>query len=137
MMLARLALGGVLRRVAPSRALLACITIGLAGAALMLGSRGVTGAATGTFLLGAGFAATFPVVLGFVGERHPRLSGTPFGIVLVMALTGGMLFPWATGVLGATQGLRTSFLLVPAALVLLALLVTLVARRAAIAPVAG
>jgi fucose permease len=137
MMLARLALGGVLRRVAPARALLGCIAIALVGAALMLGSRGVTGAATGTFLLGAGFAATFPVVLGFVGERHPRLSGTAFGIVLVMALTGGMLFPWATGVLGATQGLRTSFLLVPAALVLLALLVTLVTRRAAIAPAAG
>lgn len=137
LMLARLALGGLLRRVAPARALLGCIAVGLVGALLMLGSRGVASAAAGTFLLGVGFAATFPVVLGFVGERHPSLSGTAFSIVFVMALTGGMLFPWATGVVGATQGLRTSFLLVPGALVLLGLLVTFVGRRQAVAPAAG
>jgi hypothetical protein len=54
-----------------------------------------------------------------------------------MALTGGMLFPWATGVVGATQGLRTSFLLIPSALVVLALLVPLVSRRLAAVPAAG
>ena len=137
MMLARLVLGSLLRRVAPARALLACIGIGLVGALLMLVSHTVAVAAAGTFLLGAGFAATFPVVLGFVGERHPHLSGTAFSLVLVMALTGGMLFPWVTGVVGASQGLRASFWIVPAGLVVLALLVTLVSRRAAVAPAAG
>ena len=137
LMLARLVLGHLLRRVPPTRALLGCIAIGLVGALLMLGSRGVATAAAGTFLLGVGFAATFPVVLGFVGERYPDLSGTAFSIVFVMALTGGMLLPWATGVVGSTQGLRTSFLLVPSALVLLALLVTFVSRHRAVAPAAG
>ena len=137
MMLARLVLGGVLHRVAPIRALLACIGLALAGALLMLVSSTVPAAAAGTFLLGAGFAATFPVVLGFVGERHPRLSGTAFSLVLVMALTGGMILPWATGVIGATQGLRASFWIVPAGLVALATLVTVVSRRAAVAPAAG
>ena len=35
---------------------------------------------------------------------------------LVMALTGGMLLPYLTGVLGSTYGLRASLLIVPAAL---------------------
>ena len=137
MMLARLALGSVLRYTTPARALIGCVTIGLLGAALMLGSQSVVTAATGTFLLGVGFAASFPVVLGFVGERHPDSAGTAFSIVLVMALTGGMLLPWATGVIGAAQGLRTSFLVVPIGLVTLASLVTFSTRRRAAPAVTG
>jgi fucose permease len=137
MMLARFALGTFLRTIALRRQLLGCITLGLIGTRLMLGSRGVTGAAIGTFLLGVGFAATFPVVLSFVGERYPALSGTAFSIVFVMALTGGMIIPWLTGVIGAAHGLRTSFMIIPTALVLLAVMFTLVTRRRAVAPTAS
>jgi MFS transporter, FHS family, glucose/mannose:H+ symporter len=122
MMLARLVLGVVLRRTQPVRALLACIGIGLLGSALLLGSRGLVPAAAGVFLLGVGFAATFPVILGLVGDRYAHLSGTAFSIAFVMALTGGMLMPYLTGVLGARYGLRTSFLIVPVALVGIVLL---------------
>jgi MFS transporter, FHS family, glucose/mannose:H+ symporter len=117
MMLARLVLGAVLRRTSPVRALLACISVALVGSFLMIGSRGLALAAAGVFLLGVGFAATFPVILGFVGDRYAHLSGTAFSIVFVMALTGGMLMPYVTGVLGGRYGLRTSFLVVPIALV--------------------
>jgi fucose permease len=68
-------------------------------------------------------------VLGFVGDRHTQLSGTAFSIVIVMALTGGMLLPWLTGVLGAAYGLRGSFTIVPVALVLLAALLGIVGGR--------
>jgi FHS family glucose/mannose:H+ symporter-like MFS transporter len=128
MMLARLVLGGVLRRTSQVRALLACIAIALVGSFLMIGSRGLAAAAVGVFLLGAGFAATFPVILGFVGDRYTQLSGTAFSIVFVIALSGGMVLPYLTGVLGATRGLRTSFLVVPAALVGIVLLLGLRAR---------
>jgi FHS family glucose/mannose:H+ symporter-like MFS transporter len=125
MMLARLVLGAVLRRTPPMRALLACIGIALVGSFLMIGSRSLTPAALGVFLLGVGFAATFPVILGFVGDRYARLSGTAFSIAFVMALTGGMVMPYLTGVLGGRYGLRTSFLVVPIALVgIVVLLVT-------------
>jgi fucose permease len=137
MMLARLALGGLLRRVAPARALLGCVALALAGSLVMLGTRTAVVAAVGSFLIGAGFAATFPVVLGWVGERHPRLSGTAIGIALVIALCGGMALPWAAGVVGASRGLRTSFLIVPTALVLLATLVVLANRRSAVVRAAG
>ena len=131
LMLARLALGAVLRRAAPGRVLLACLGLAFAGAALLLGTRTLGAAAAGVFLLGAGLSATFPVVLGFVGDRYAQLSGTAFSVVIVMALTGGMLLPFATGALGATHGLRGSFLIVPAALLLLAALLTVVSRRLA------
>ena len=129
MMLARLLLGTTLRRVAPARALWTCLALALTGAALLLATRSAPPAALGIFILGAGFAATFPVVLGFVGDRYAALSGTAFSVVLVMALTGGMLLPWLTGVLGSEYGLRASFLIVPAALVGLAALFAIERRR--------
>lgn len=129
MMLARLALGTVLRDVMPSRALTSCIALGLAGSALLLSARSVTGAALGVLLLGAGFSATFPVVLSYVSERYPHLSGTAFSVVLVMALTGGMVLPYVTGVLGGAYGLRTSFLIVPGALLALGTLLSILVRQ--------
>jgi fucose permease len=129
MMLGRLALGSALRRVPPARVLLGCIAIGFAGALVLIVTRDPSLAALGVFLIGLGFAATFPVVLGFVGDRWAELSGTAFSIVMVMALTGGMILPWLTGVLGASYGLRGSFAIVPVALILLSLLLGIVAAR--------
>jgi FHS family glucose/mannose:H+ symporter-like MFS transporter len=129
MMLARLVLGVVLGRTSAVRALLVGIGVALVGSFLMIGSRSLGAAATGVFLLGVGFAATFPVVLGFVGDRYPNLSGTAFSIAFVMALTGGMVLPYVTGVLGASYGLRTSFLVVPIALVGIVVLLGVVRRR--------
>ena len=129
LMLARLALGSVLKRVAPTRVLLGCIAVGVVGAATLILARDASVAALGVFLLGVGLAATFPVVLGFAGDRYAELSGTAFSVVIVMALTGGMLLPWLTGVLGATYGLRGSFVIVPVALVLLSVLLAIVASR--------
>ena len=132
MMTARLALGSLLKRMDAGRVLLSCIALALAGAALLLGPRGLGAAAVGVFLLGAGLSATFPVVLGFVADRYTRLSGTAFSMVIVMALTGGMVLPFTTGALGARYGMRGSFLVVPAALVLLGALLVLVSRRLAV-----
>ena len=132
MMLARIALGSALRRVAPTRVLFACLATAFLGAMLLILTRNVALAAVGVFLLGCGFAATFPVVLGFVGDRYTDLSGTAFSIVIVMALTGGMLLPYLTGVLGASYGLRGSFAIVPVALVLLSVLLVVSTRRSVV-----
>lgn len=129
MMLARLVLGSLLRRRAGAQVLFGCIGIALAGALLLVATRSVAVAAAGVFLLGVGFAATYPVVLGFVGDRYAQLSGTAFSLVVSIALVGGMFFPYAAGVFGNMYGLRGSFMVVPAALVVLAGLLTVVARR--------
>jgi len=39
----------------------------------------------------------YPAVLGLAGSRFPAHSGTVFGVLFTMALTGGMTRPWVTG----------------------------------------
>ena len=134
MMLARTTLGLTLRRFAPTRILFGCITIGVAGALTVVTTHNAAVAALGVFVIGVGFSATFPLVLGLVADRYTDLSGTAFSVVMVMALTGGMTLPYLTGVVGASYGLRVSFLIVPAALVLLAILLSVVGSRSNPAP---
>lgn len=134
MMLARLALGALLGRVSPTRALYAGIATAFLGSWLLRAAREPGPAAAGIVLVGGGFAAAFPVVLSLVGDRYAGLSGTAFSIALAMALAGGMLLPYLTGVLGQAYGLRTSFLIVPAGLAVQALLLAAALRRAAPAP---
>jgi MFS transporter, FHS family, glucose/mannose:H+ symporter len=133
---ARLLLGWLLRHVAPARVLLASMAIALAGALTLIlaTSPGLAGA--GVFLTGAGFAAVFPVILGYVGDRYAELSGTAFSFVLVMALVGGSTLPYVTGVLGGAFGLRPSFLIVPAGLCAAALVFLIVRRRLTSVPAA-
>ena len=47
-------------------------------------------AIVGPALIGAGLAAVFPVVLGYVGDRYPQQSGTAFSTIFVVALLGNM-----------------------------------------------
>ena len=129
MMLARLALGTILKSVPPIRALYVCLSVGLIGSAVLLLTKSVSAASIGVFMLGIGFAATFPAVLGLVGDRYAELSGTAFSLVIAMALCGGMLLPWLAGVVGASYGMRGSFLIVPIAILILATLLGILPRR--------
>src|SRR5256885_11397835 len=60
----------------------------------LVSSRNVGVVAAAIFVLGCGFAAVFPVMFGFVGDRYADLSGTALSIVMVMALVGGTLMPY-------------------------------------------
>jgi MFS transporter, FHS family, glucose/mannose:H+ symporter len=131
---ARLVLGWVLRRVPPVRVLFASMALALAGALTLIGATTPALAGAGVFLTGAGFAAVFPVILGYVGDRYAEISGTAFSFVLVMALAGGSTLPYVTGVLGQTFGLRPSLLIVPAGLCAGALVFMIVRRRLTTAP---
>ena len=129
MMLGRMAMGRALRIFAPMRLLRTCLTVGFAGALLFLASHHPVLAAVGVFLIGLGFSATFPTVLGIVGDRYASLSGTAFGIVMVMALAGGTTLPFVAGVSSAALGLRAALMIVPIALVLLVTVLTLAQAR--------
>lgn len=131
---ARLVLGWLLRRVSPVIVLLTSMGLALVGALTLIGSTTPALAAAGVFLTGAGFAAVFPVVLGYVGDRYAEMSGSAFSFVLVMALVGGSTLPYATGVLGQAFGLRPSLLIVPAGLCAAALVFMIVRPRLTAAP---
>jgi len=129
MMLGRLAMTAALRVLSPMRLLRTCLTVGVLGALLFLTSHHPVVAALGVFVIGLGFSATFPTVLGIVGDRYASLSGTAFSVVMVMALTGGTTFPFVAGVVSATAGLRISLMIIPIAIVLLLGVLTLAQAR--------
>jgi len=134
---ARVVLGWLLRRASGGAVLLSSLGVAFVGALILIGARGAVTAGAGTLLVGAGFAAVFPVVLGYVGDRYERVSGTAFGIVMVMALMGGTALPYLTGVLGDVFGLRPSLAIVPASLVCVALLFAIVRPRLGTGPMSG
>jgi fucose permease len=84
----RLVLGGLLKRISRKTVLVSSLAIATVGVLLLVVAPGLSGASVAMILIGMGFAAAFPVVLGIVGGLFPQLSGTAFGIALVIALTG-------------------------------------------------
>jgi fucose permease len=70
-----------------------------------------------------------------VGDRYAALTGTAFGLVIAMALVGGTVFPWLTGVLADVIGLRAALGMIPTALIAIAVLFA-AARRGLATPAA-
>jgi MFS transporter, FHS family, glucose/mannose:H+ symporter len=93
----RLVLGGLLKKIPQHVVLLAGYAVLLLGAVALWTTGSLAQSYVGLALLGVGFAAGFPVVLGYVGELYAKLSGTAFSIVLVLALTGNTLINYAVG----------------------------------------
>jgi len=135
MMLSRLVLTRLLRFMPETRVFPVFLLIALAGAALLLALNNALAAGLGLFLLGAGLAAGFPILLGFLGGLYQDLTGTAFSAAFVMALIGGSLLPFLTGLVGKWQGLQKSLMIVPMALVGQSLLFGLLRRRLAAAAV--
>jgi fucose permease len=131
---ARLVQGWLLTRVSSVTVLVSSLGIAFTGVLILIGARSSVAAGTGTLLAGAGFAAVFPVILGYVGDRYARLSGTAFGVVFVMALTGGTALPYVTGLLGDRFGLRPSLAIVLAGIVCVGALFAAVRPRLRIPP---
>ncbi len=128
LLVARLTLGVVLRRTSAMRVLFVSIAVSLASALLLVSSQSATTAAVGAFALGCGFAAMFPVVFGFVGDRYAELSGTALSLVMSMGLLGGMSLPYIAGVIGGARGMRAALLVVPIGLLLQGLLLPILSR---------
>jgi len=127
--LARLVLGYILKKISSMVVQFTSVGIAFVGALFMLFSNHLHLSIAGLFLLGCGFAAGYPVMLGYIGNLYPKLSGTAFSIVFVMALIGGMILPYLTGILGQSLGLRTSFIIIPISLCCLAILFGIVLKR--------
>jgi MFS transporter, FHS family, glucose/mannose:H+ symporter len=129
LMFARIVMGKILKKISPAPVLRVCIGIAIAGSLLLISAQNLTFAIPGLILTGIGFAACFPIILAYVGEAYSKLSGTAFSVVLVMALAGGMTYPYVTGILGNSYGLRASFVIIPISLVVMLVVFGLVINR--------
>jgi fucose permease len=114
LMLARLVLGRILLRLR-GEILIRSSALAVATCLILLTTVHSAAVAAGlSVLLGASMAAIFPTVLGIAGGRYRHCSGTVFGILIGIALLGGMTVPWIAGRLAAAHGIRSA-LRIPAA----------------------
>jgi MFS transporter, FHS family, glucose/mannose:H+ symporter len=79
---------------------------------LLLTVRSILAAAISVILLGLSTTMIFPTVLGLAGSSYVSYSGTVFGILIGIALAGGMTLPWLVGKLAEGWGIRTGLFVV-------------------------
>jgi fucose permease len=85
---------------------LASAVLAFVSTVLLILSPSGTLAAVGAVTVGLGFAAVFPTTLAVVGGSFPKLSGTAFSVVFVVALSGGMISPWLAGKIAQASSLK-------------------------------
>jgi FHS family glucose/mannose:H+ symporter-like MFS transporter len=127
--LTRFVLGILLKSISPVKIFVISLLIATAGVFIMILSPGQIGAVAGLFLIGSGFAAGFPVILGIVGDLYAELSGTAFSIVFVIALIGGSTIPFVTGVIAEAYELRVAFIIIPICIILMLLLLSGIRKK--------
>jgi fucose permease len=76
------------------------------GVGLLLLAPGAMTAVIAVVVIGFSFASIFPTTLGVAGGKCEAYSGTAFGILFAIALTGGMILPWVVGQVANAYGLR-------------------------------
>ncbi len=80
-------------------------------------------------LIGFSVAAIFPCVLGIAAASFPGFSATVFGILMSIALVGGMFIPWVSGELVEARGTGVGLLVAAVGFVMVFVLQTIVRRR--------
>ena len=97
--IARLLLGGLLKKISSSLVLLVSLLFIAIGSIILIYTTSFTMAFTALIIIGSGTAAGFPVILGYIGQLYANLSGTAFSIALVIALTGNTLLNYLFGII--------------------------------------
>lgn len=129
MLIARLLWGRLLLFV-DGRTLICACAAASAAAGLLLAcapSRGLAVAAVP--LLGFAASGIFPTALGLAGARFADQSGSVIGLLLAMALIGGMTVPWLAGQAGEAWGVRATIAFAPAGFLLILILAVIAGRQ--------
>jgi fucose permease len=112
---------GILSRIAlgadPYKILIYCSLGACTGSILAALAPTITIAAIGVVMSGCSLAGIYPAALGVAGTRFESHSGTVFGVLLAVALAGGMALPWAAGRIGVACSLRWVFGMVAASFI--------------------
>lgn len=102
----RLLLGALLKKISSMIILMVSLLFTVAGSIVLLYSDSYDFSFTSLIIIGAGLAAGFPVILGYVGQLYAALSGTAFSIALVIALSGNILINYFFGLLADNYTIR-------------------------------
>jgi MFS transporter, FHS family, glucose/mannose:H+ symporter len=105
LMFARVVLSRVLLHVSGHVLTLASAAGVAASVSVLVGVPSLLVAGVAIVVLGLSIAAIFPTTLGLAGARYPSHSGTAFGILIGISLTGGMTLPWVVGRIADRSGL--------------------------------
>lgn len=103
--ISRLLLSWILNHTKGKTVLICGMAVSLAGVLILsVFAKGeLAPAIAGSILIGLGFAATYPIVLGKVGELYREMSGTAFSFALVIALIGSTLMNLIIGQIGVDK----------------------------------
>ena len=103
----RVALGSIFRNTQPAKIMTLTFLLMFAGVTLLRLAYFPAMATTGLILIGGGFAAGFPVMLGLAGVRFAEFSGTAFSIILTVALAGNIVINYVTGIVVKQYGIQS------------------------------
>lgn len=102
----RLAVSMFFSRISGRRLLAISFAFILTALLVLISGTGLATSYSALFILGAGLASGFPVILGLTGEMYRELSGTAFSIVLTIALLGNMIVNYLMGILVSSHGIK-------------------------------
>lgn len=106
LMLGRVLVARLLRSVGKIQMVLASGVGALLGAAILLTTGNEVMLVAGVLLIGLSYAGIFPTTLAIAGDAYVKFAGTVFGLLIAIALFGGMSFPWAVGHISQVSGIR-------------------------------
>jgi len=110
LMIGRMIVAQLLRFVRKEQLVLASGLGAVVGAAILLANRSQATLLAGVLIIGLSYAGVFPTTLAIAGDNYRKLAGSVFGLLIAIALIGGMSFPWAEGQISQVFGIRMGVL---------------------------
>lgn len=102
----RILLGLLLKNLSSFIVMISSLLLAVAGGLLLLFSSSYLQSIIALVTLGVGFAASFPVMLSYIGHIYAQLSGTAFSIAFVIALVGNTLINYSFGLISEKYGTK-------------------------------
>lgn len=127
--LIRLLLGKLLKKISSFTIMIMSLSLAAAGGLLLLYSGSYIYVLIALIIIGAGFAASFPVILGYIGQMYANLSGTAFSIAFVIALSGNTVINYFFGIISNTYCTRQLPVLVLSVIAVLFIFIFLIKQN--------
>ncbi len=127
--LTRIVLSKILRIYSPLKILVFGFVLCLVGSFFMMLGHSFYTSISGMIIIGAGLAAGFPVILGYIGQTYTRFSATAFSIVMTIALVGNVIANYVMGLISQQYGLGVLPYLVLSSVLAILLLLYITKRK--------